>query len=118
MTSCDPGINLLLELLRLLSVEGTQALLQVIRSPFNEYMLLERAAALEAAPYERTCARKGYVNGFNPKTIHAPLGSICVNLQQVRGDIDFYTSALEKLPDWRPSSCPSRCLVRKGPHRR
>jgi hypothetical protein len=78
----------------------------------------QRAAALEAAPYERTCARKGYVNGFKPKTIHTPLGSICVNLQQVRGDIDFYTSALEKLPDWRPSSCPSRCLVRKGPHRR
>jgi transposase-like protein len=59
-------------------------------------MLLERAAALEAAPYERTCARKGYANGFKPKTIHTPLGSICVDVPQVRGEIDFYPSALEK----------------------
>lgn len=96
MTNPNPKNNLLLELLQLLSAEGTQAIPQIIRTLLNESMLLERAAALEAAPYERTCARKGYANGFKPKTIHTPLGSICVDVPQVRGEIDFYPSALEK----------------------
>ena len=96
MTNPNPKNNLLLELLQLLSAEGTQAIPQIIRTLLNESMLLERAAALEAAPYERTCARKGYANGFKPKTIHTPLGSICVDVPQVRGGIDFYPSALEK----------------------
>ncbi len=39
--------NLLLELLQLLSAEGTQAIPQIIRTLLNESMLLERAAALE-----------------------------------------------------------------------
>jgi putative transposase len=96
MTNPNSKNNLLLELLQLLSAEGTQAIPQIIRILLNESMLLERAAALEAAPYERTCARKGYANGFKPKTIHTPLGSICVDVPQVRGEIDFYPSALEK----------------------
>ena len=96
MTNPDAKNNLLLELLQLLSSEGTQALPQIIRTLLNESMLLERAAALEAAPYERTPSRKGYANGFKSKTIHSPLGSICVDVPQVRGDIDFYPSALER----------------------
>lgn len=96
MTNPDPKNILFLELLQLLSSEGTQALPQIIRTLLNESMLLERAAALEAAPYERTSARKGYANGFKPKTIHTPLGSICVDVPQVRGEIDFYPSALER----------------------
>jgi hypothetical protein len=74
MTNPNPKNNLLLELLQLLCAEGTQAIPQIIRTLLNESMLLERAAALEAAPYERTCARKGYANGFKPKTIQHPLG--------------------------------------------
>jgi hypothetical protein len=59
-------------------------------------MLLERAAALEALSYERTSARKGYAKSFKPNAIHTPLGSISVDVPQVRGGLDFYSSALER----------------------
>jgi len=59
-------------------------------------MLLERAAALEAAPYERTSARKGYAKGFKPNAIHTPLGSISVNVPQVRGGISIFIPRLSK----------------------
>ena len=96
MTNPAPKNNLFHELLQILSSEGSQALPQIIRTLLNQSMLLERETALEAAPYERTSSRKGYANGFKPKTIHTPLGSICVDVPQVRGDIDFYPSALER----------------------
>lgn len=96
MTNPAPKNNLLHDLLQILSSEGSQALPQIIRTLLNQSMLLERETALEAAPYERTSSRKGYANGFKPKTIHTPLGSICVDVPQVRGDIDFYPSALER----------------------
>ncbi len=101
MTNPNPKNNLLLELLQLLSAEGTQAIPQIIRPLLNESMLLERAAALEAAPYERTCDRKGYANGFKPKTIHTPLGSICVDVPQVRGEIDFLPQLWKNIPAQR-----------------
>jgi transposase-like protein len=59
-------------------------------------MLLERSVALEAAPYQRTDSRKGYANGFKPKTLNTPLGTICVDVPQVRGEIDFYPSTLQR----------------------
>ena len=59
-------------------------------------MLLERSAVLDAKPYERTSARKGYANGFKSKSLHTPLGTLCLDIPQVRGDIEFYPSALER----------------------
>jgi transposase-like protein len=59
-------------------------------------MLLERSSVLEAKPYERTPARKGYANGFKSKTLHTPLGSLNLDIPQVRGDIEFYPTALER----------------------
>jgi putative transposase len=58
-------------------------------------MKLERTHALGAAPYQRTEQRRGYANGFKPKTLHTRLGAIDVQVPQARG-IDFYPSALEK----------------------
>ena len=59
-------------------------------------MLLERSSVLEAKPYEHTSSRKGYANGFKSKTLHAPLGSLNLDIPQVRGDIEFYPTALER----------------------
>jgi hypothetical protein len=42
---------------------ASAAVPQIICTLLNESMLLERAAALEAAPYERTSARKSYAKG-------------------------------------------------------
>ena len=59
-------------------------------------MLLERSSVLEAKPYERTIARKGSANGFKSKTLYTPIGSLCLDIPQVRGDTEFYLTALER----------------------
>jgi len=62
----------------------------------NEAMKIERSQALSANLYERTDERRGYANGFKPKTLSTRLGKIELNIPQVRGDVEFYPSALEK----------------------
>ena len=37
----------------------------------NEAMKLERADALGAMPYQRSESRRGYANGFKPKTVNS-----------------------------------------------
>jgi transposase-like protein len=59
-------------------------------------MVQERAAALQAHPYERTPNRLGFANGFKSKTLNTRIGPIQFDIPQVRGDLDFYPSALEK----------------------
>ncbi|XHR31067.1 MAG: transposase [Chthoniobacteraceae bacterium] len=51
---------------------------------------------ITAAPYERTPERKGYANGFKPKTRNTRLGAMTVAVSQVRGEVNFYPSALER----------------------
>ena len=68
----------------------------VLKILFNEAMKIEREQALAAGAYQRTPDRKGYANGFKPKTVDTRMGRITVDVPQVRGDIEFYPSALEK----------------------
>src|SRR6478736_1046047 len=58
-------------------------------------MKLERAAALGAGPYQRSDGRKGYANGFKPKTVQTRVGALTLAVPQARG-VEFYPSALEK----------------------
>jgi len=82
--------------LQLLLDHNQDALAEGFRLLVNEAMKAERNYALNAAPYERTEERLGYANGFKPKTVATRLGSLTFQVPQVRGDIDFYPSALEK----------------------
>jgi len=82
--------------LQLLLDHNQDALAQGFRHLVNEAMKAERSYALNAAPYERSEERLGYANGFKPKTVATRLGSLTFEVPQVRGDIDFYPSALEK----------------------
>jgi transposase-like protein len=82
--------------LQLLSSEGSQAFAEGLRLLVNEAMVQERAAALQAHPYERTPNRLGFANGFKSKTLNTRIGPIQFDIPQVRGDLDFYPSALEK----------------------
>lgn len=88
--------ELLKSVLQLLSDEGSDAFADSLRILVNEAMFAERSAALGAQPFERSEARKGYANGFKPKTLSTRLGPITFAVPQVRGDIDFYPSALER----------------------
>ena len=66
-TALDPFVELLAE-------QGFDGLADALRVLLKEVMKIERAAVLNAAPYQRAERRTGYANGFKPKTIHTRLG--------------------------------------------
>jgi len=55
--------------MQLLTDAGFDGFAQVFQILVNEAMKAERADALQARPYERTGDRRGYANGFKPKTV-------------------------------------------------
>jgi putative transposase len=75
---------------------GFDGFADVMRILLNEAMKIERDQALGAGPYERSAARKGHANGFKPKTVNTRMGPMTVDVPQVRGDVQFYPSSLEK----------------------
>ena len=76
--------------------QNDSALLNSILQQLNEAMLRQRSEALGALPYERTDSRKGHANGFKPKTVETRMGPLELAVPQVRGDLQFYPSALDK----------------------
>ena len=58
------------DVLQLLSDHGFDGMAGAIEILVNEAMKLERAEALGAMLYQRTEARRGYANGFKPKTVN------------------------------------------------
>lgn len=90
----DP--DLLNNVLQLLTEQGHTGFAEGIRLLVNEAMRVERHQVLQAQPYERTDSRKGYANGYKPKTLTSRVGPITFSVPQVRGETDFYPSALEK----------------------
>jgi transposase-like protein len=88
--------NLIDTVMQLLSEHGLDYMSEAIRLMLNEAMKIERARALAADPYERSPERRGYANGFKPKTLKTRLGPIALDIPQVRGEVEFYPSALER----------------------
>jgi putative transposase len=83
------------EIGQLLAEQGFDGLADALRVLLNEVMKLERAAVLGAGPYQRCDDRKGYANGFKPKTVQTRVGALTLAVPQTRG-VEFYPSALEK----------------------
>lgn len=67
-----------------------------LRILINEAMAIERSHALQAQPYERTEQRLGHANGFKDKDFHTRIGTLKLDIPQVRGPVKFYPAALEK----------------------
>jgi putative transposase len=82
--------------MELLNDNGFEAYAQVLRILLNEAMKIEREDALNARLYQRTDQRKGYANGYKQKSLDTRVGKITVDVPQVRGDVQFYPSALER----------------------
>jgi len=82
--------------MEMLIENGFDGMADVLRILLNEAMKIEREDCLAAGAYQRTPDRKGYANGFKPKTVDTRIGRIGVDIPQVRGDVEFYPSALEK----------------------
>ena len=83
------------EVLQLLVDQGFDGMAQAIEILLNEAMKLERAEALGAGPYQRSETRRGYANGFKPKTVNSRLCRLNLQVPQTR-DVEFYPSALER----------------------
>lgn len=86
------------DLINLLLSDGLgEGLPKIAEILMNAAMLLERATQIGAAPYERVEQRNGHANGFKPRTFHTSMGSLELDVPQIRGsDAPFNTSLLEK----------------------
>lgn len=76
--------------------QGFDGLGNAIAILLNEVMKVERCRVLQAGPWQRTEDRRGHANGYKPKMVDTRLGKLTLQVPQVRGDVDFYPSALER----------------------
>jgi putative transposase len=83
------------DVLTLLADQGFEGFANAMQILLNEAMKLEREGVLGAQRYQRTPTRRGYANGFKPKTVKTRLGALELAVPQTRG-IEFYPSALER----------------------
>jgi putative transposase len=83
------------ELLEQVQSQGLNVLPELIRVILNTAMLAERTEHLHAGPYQHTLERRGYANGFKPKTMQTRVGDITFAIPQVR-EGGFYPQALER----------------------
>ena len=83
------------ELMEQVAEQGLDILPELIRIVINAAMQAERSAHLQAAPYEHNPERRGYANGYKPKTLRTRVGEIALAVPQVR-EGGFYPQALEK----------------------
>ena len=83
------------DVLTLLVDQGFEGFANAMQILLNEAMKLEREMVLGAQPYERTPTRRGYANGFKPKTVETRLGNLELSVPQTRG-VEFYPSSLER----------------------
>lgn len=91
----SPDCTLSPELVELLADQGLDALPELLRVIINAAMQAERQRHLNAGLYERTPERRGYANGYKPKTVTTRVGPVTFDVPQVR-DGSFYPNALEK----------------------
>ena len=83
------------ELMEQVKEQGLEILPELIRIVINAAMQAERSEHLNAVPYQHTQERRGYANGFKPKSMRTRVGDITFAIPQVR-EGGFYPQALEK----------------------
>lgn len=83
------------DVLEILSERGFEGLSHALEILLNEAMKLERSAVLAARPYERSPQRRGYANGYKPKTLQTRVGWLELAVPQTR-QVEFYPTVLER----------------------
>ena len=83
------------EICDVLIEHGFEGMAQALRIMLNEAMKIERSQVLGAQPYQRSPQRRGYANGYKPKTVETRVGPLQLDVPQTRG-IEFYPSSLER----------------------
>lgn len=79
----------------LIAERGLEGLGDAVSLLINEAMRLERERHLGVSPFERSPERRGYANGFKPKTVKSRVGALNLAVPQVR-EGGFYPQSLDK----------------------
>jgi putative transposase len=82
-----------------LAEEGFDGMAEAIAVLMNEAMKIERSTFLGAEPHERTPERRGHANGFKSKSVKTRVGTLGLQVPQVRDVEDgasFYPQSLER----------------------
>ena len=85
-------------LLEHLIEHGPNDIATIFARAFELAMQIERERFLRAGHYERTPERHGYANGYKPKRIDTPAGTVTVQVPKTAGheDAAFYPQSLER----------------------
>jgi transposase-like protein len=85
-------------LLEHLIEHGPDDIATVFGRAFELAMQIERERFLGAGLYERTPTRQGYANGYKPKRIDTPVGTVTVEVPKTAGHdgAPFYPRSLER----------------------
>lgn len=75
---------------------GTDGLEAAVSILINEAMKVERSRVLGAEPWQRNDRRRGYANGYKPRSLKSRIGKLSLQVPQVRGEVKFYPSALDR----------------------
>ena len=77
---------------------GPGEIAEIFSRAFELAMQIERERFLGAEFYERTAGRQGYANGYKPKRIDTPAGSVTVQVPKTAGHDGepFYPQSLER----------------------
>ena len=97
MNTTETNDTEILEMMQTLMNEGLEAFPAVMAKMYNLAMQFERELHLGAGKYERTDARRGYANGYKPKTLNTHVGKLALQIPQVRdSETPFYPRSLER----------------------
>jgi len=89
--------ELMAKLFEALNSSNTGGIRSLLEGILNALMKLERENFIQAKPYERNPGRQAYANGFKEKTLNTRMGSLELQIPQVRG-LSFYPQCIEKGP--------------------
>ena len=95
LTNSIEEVNHWNQMINLIIEDGIKAIPKAIEIVVNEAMKIERSQALGAEDYQRSENRRGYANGFKPKTLNTRMGAITFSVPKAR-NCEFYPKSLEK----------------------
>lgn len=81
--------------MELIAERGLEGLPEALTMLIDTAMRLERERHLGVESYERSEQRRGYANGYKPKTVKTRVGELTLAVPQVR-EGGFYPQSLEK----------------------
>ena len=89
MTHCKEN-NAIEQMMEAIIENGMEGLESAISILINEAMKVERSRVLGAEPWQRSEHRRGYANGYKPRSLSTRVGKLSLRVPQVRGDVTFY----------------------------